>query len=391
MARRRFTPFTLQYRSNLPQGHPEYSGSHAAVRLLTADDPLPIDQQLANAFNTSNAVMAYVTGLQQSNVPSLSGTQPDWWTTFESQFSDAKTNAVVWVNSIAPGLSGLPQSISQFGAAWNIEMTTIGVYLSALQADPSNQTARSALASALTNLAGQISTQQQSITGFQVNIQNFSTSLVQDAANLLAAINNAKQTAGYDKNQVDQLQADINQLQSDIAKWQNVVTGAAIGAGVSFFVGAVIGIFSFGIGLAFGIVGALAGIATLIAAEVKISQDTNQINADNAQIAAINQQITQLQTLETMLQNIETLSSQAQGQLQLILQAWETLESELGAVVLDLTNAETDLSSGTVAALAADLQSATSDWATVVAFCNVVGGIKFAEATPATAQLPNAA
>ncbi|MEA2719606.1 MAG: hypothetical protein QOJ39_1470 [Candidatus Eremiobacteraeota bacterium] len=211
------------------------------------------------------------------------------------------------------------------------------------------------------------------------------------ATNMLAAINNAKQAVGYDQGQVAVLQAAIVQLENDIAKWQKVVTGAAIGAGVSFFVGAVIGIFTFGIGLAFGIVGAVAGIATLIAAEVQISNDTNQIKADDAQIQAINQQISQLQHLETMLQTIQTLSSQAQGELDLILQAWRTLESELGAVVLDLMNAETDLSSGTVAALAADLQSATSDWATVVAFCNVVGAITFDQATPATAQLPNAA
>lgn len=87
-------------------------------------------------------------------------------------------------------------------------------------------------------------------------------------------------------------------MRKQVKTWQVVETAAAISAGVAFFAGAMIAIYTFGIGIAFGIVGAAAGIATMVAAEIKtlrsqIDAATSKMNAttqQSASLAALNDQ-----------------------------------------------------------------------------------------------------
>lgn len=105
------------------------------------------------------------------------------------------------------------------------------------------------------------------------------------------------------------------------------MTGAAIGAGVGFWAGAVIGIFSLGIGLAFGIVAAAAGIALIIAADVEINQLSLKIAVDQSTMTDLNKSIAALKMLEQMLQTLIKLSQPAGEQVQLIIKAWQAMET----------------------------------------------------------------
>ena len=63
------------------------------------------------------------------------------------------------------------------------------------------------------------------------------------------------------REQIAEYQALMEDMRKQVKTWQVVETAAAISAGVALFAGAVIAIYTFGIGIAFGIVGAAAGIA----------------------------------------------------------------------------------------------------------------------------------
>ncbi len=202
------------------------------------------------------------------------------------------------------------------------------------------------------------------------------------------AIQQATQTEGYDAQQVAQLQRYINSLNDEISTWQTVVTAAGIGAGVAFFAGAVIAIFSFGAGLAFGIIGAAAGIATLIAAEVKIQQLSAKIAQDQASMNNLNQQIAALKVLENNLTTLISLSSAASQQVELIIQTWQVLEQEITQVITDLNKAQGDLSNLNLGQLQTDMNQANTDWQALQSFCTVIAGINYNQATPATVTLP---
>jgi hypothetical protein len=385
---KRFFPFELV--SNQPETAMRWMNPGQASRAqaaATAGDTTPIDQQLADAFNANNAIMAYVIGISNTTLPALT-TPPDWYTTFVTKFSDAKVHAMAWTNTIAPGLVAIPTGIVNYAFTFNINMLNINSALAVLQTNPQDQAARQAVLTGLQALLSGFSLQLQNSQNFQQNITGFASNLTADLAIMQQAAKDATKTVGYDQGQVTQLTNDIKALQAEISTWQKVVTGAAIGAGVAFWAGAVIGIFSLGIGLAFGILGAAAGIALLIAGEVKIQQLSAKIAKDQADMKNLNAEIAVLNVMIQNLNTLITLSGAASKQIALVLAAWHAMEADISAVISDINAAESDLSSLNLAGLQSDLTRANADWQALSSFCTLIAGIQYMTATPATATLP---
>jgi hypothetical protein len=351
---------------------------------LAADDSTPIDQQLADAFNSNNAVMAYVLGLTNTNLPTMTP-EPDWYAAFATQLSNAKTTALEWQNGITPNLISIPQNIVNYAMIFSANMITINQAVAILQSDPTNPQAMSAITNSLAGLLTATNSQSTAAQTTQGQISAFATSLVSDASAMATAIQNAMTTVGVDQAQIAMLQADINALQDEIATFQVVVTASAIAAGVSLFAGAVLAIFSFGVGLAIGIIGFAAGLTTALVANHEIQVDTAKVQADMLSMSDLNQQITALTVLQSNLTTLIQLSNAAGTQVQLLMDAWSQLESEITAVITDLNSAETDINNLT--ALQADLNRANADWQTLQAYASTMAGIQYNTATPPTATL----
>jgi hypothetical protein len=381
----RFFPFTLS---------PEILTASDIVRprrpeprtKATSGD-IPIDQLLADSFNANNYVLAYVLAVNGTNLPQLTP-EPTWYQAFLAQFADAKTHALEWQNSVTPGLIAIPTSILNYAPIWSLNTATITQAVAVLQVDPTNQQAQQAVRDSLQTLLAGTGDQISAATKFQQTINTFAGNLIQDAANMQAAIQKAKQQQGYDQQQVDQLVTDISSLQSQISTWQVVETAGGIAAGVSFFAGCCIAIFSFGAGLAFGILGAAAGIATAVAASVEIQQLSAKIAADQAAMSDLNQQIGTLTVIQQNLQQLISSSKKASLQVQLILKTWTTLEAEVTQVINDLDAADSDLSPMNLPQLVIDMNDANTDWAVLQQFCTVIAGIQYNTATPPTVNLP---
>jgi hypothetical protein len=384
---KRFFPFQLISNEQATAMRWMQPGQALTQVAATADDTTPIDQQLADAFNANNAIMAYVLGLSNSTLPALTN-PPSWYTTFMTKFSDAKVHAMAWTNTIAPGLVAIPTGIVNYAFTFNINMLNINSALTVLQTNPQNQQAQQAVLTGLQALLSGFSLQLQNAQNFQQDITSFASNLTADVAIMQQAVTDATTTVGYDQAQVTQLTNDIQSLQSQISTWQKVVTGAAIGAGVAFFAGACIAIFTFGAGLAFGIIGAAAGIALMIAAEVKINQLSAKIAQDQLSMTGLNAEIGVLNIMIQNLNNVITLAGTASQQIALVLAAWQALQTDIQTVISDINSAESDLSSLNLTALQNDLNRANADWQALSSFCTVVAGIQYTTATPATTTLP---
>jgi predicted nucleic acid-binding Zn-ribbon protein len=386
---KRFFPFALASNDRAAALRTMNPTGLTSAALAAADDGTPIEQQLADSFNANNAVMAYVNGITNSTLPALTP-QPAWYGTFSTKFSDAKIHAMAWLNTIAPGLVAIPTGIANYAFTFNITIQNINSALTVLQSDPTNQAAKQTIITGLQSLLEGFSTQLQNAQDFATQITTFATNLTADAAVMQQAAKDAQNQVGYNKQQVQDLQNSINALQSEINTWQKVIAGAGIAAGVSFFVGAVVAIFSFGIGLAFGIIGAAAGIAVIIAGSVKIKQLSAEIAQKQENMSDLNRQITALNVLLQNLQNLITLANAAGEQIKLVIKAWQAMEADITAVIRDLNSAQTDLSKMNLPALQADLTQAAADWETLRAFCLLIAGIKYNQATPPSANLQTA-
>ncbi len=381
--KKRFFPFAL---TTAPQSNSISAHKTGAPSLtLVVGNTLPIEQQLADAFNANNAVMAYVLGITNTTLPMIPSA-PSWYSTFQTAFSDAQIHANGWY-SIATNLVSIPNAIAGYGIAFNSSMATINSLLTVLQSNPTDAAAISALQAQLAAMISQIRGYSQNAVTFNQTIQTFSSTLTADAVILAAAVQNSTETQQVDRAQIAQFQQDIANLQSEISTWQTVETAAAIAAGVGFFAGAVIAIFTFGFGLAFGIVAAAAGITTMVIASNKIKVLQSQVTADQNNMDALTQQASALAALNTQLNTLISLSQAAGTQVALVLQVWEELEAELNTVLTDLTNSNGDTQPLNLSQLQIDLNSANQDWQTLVGLCNTIASIKYNQATPATANL----
>ena len=382
---KRFFPFRLSH-DNAPEASRLMNPGLSLVAAPALTDT-PIEEQLAAAFNANNAVMAYVTGLMHSNIPAIQP-QPDWYADFKVQFSDAKTHAMEWYNTITPGLISIPKGIYNYAFVFNINMISLNGALMELYQHPHNEQAQQAVRAGLQTLLTGFTTFLNEAGNFQELIKTFAANLTSDATKMQAAIKNAEKSVGYNKEQVDKLVKGIEALQNEVNTWEMVITGAGIGTALSVFAGAVIAIFSFGIGLAFGVMAAVAGISLMIAASVKIGQLSAQIRADQKRMSDVNKSIAALKMLEQMLQNLIKLSQPASEQVQLIIKAWQTMEADITSVITDLNSAQGDLSVLNLTGLRDELNQANTDWQALSAFCLVMMGIKYNTATPATVNLP---
>jgi gas vesicle protein len=159
---------------------------------------------------------------------------------------------------------------------------------------------------------------------------------------------------------------------------------------VGFWLGAVIAIFSLGIGIAFGCVAAAGGIALVIAADVEMKQLRYEIAKKNNEMNDATKAAASLRALSTQVNGLISLSQAAGKQIGLVTEAWKMLEEEITAVINDLQRASNDVSPLNLQQLQFELNLANQDWQTLVSYCSTVAAIKYNQATPPVAELQSA-
>ena len=389
----RFCPFTMttqeQREANVKLLRPgrKVTKVAAPVAAPRPQDEVPIDQQLADAFNANNAVLAYVLATTGSTLPVISPA-PVGYQDFTKAFSDAKVHAMAWPSTVVPSLIDIPQSIVGYATLYNLNMVNINPALNFLRQHPRDPNARQTVLAGLQNLQNGISAQLNAAMDVQTNVGTFASNLTADAAAMQKAIDLAVKTEGVDRRKIDALMNTIESLQDEIATLQFVVHLAALGGGLTFFLGGLIATFSFGAGLAIGIIGLAAGITTSIVVLIKIQSLSAQIAVDLGELDDLNQQVASLQLLQSNLQTLIRLSRPASEQVDLIVRAWRQLEAELKAVISDIVKAEGDLSALDLEALQADLNQGDADFAIVQSFASTVAKIRYLDTAPATVTLP---
>jgi len=379
--KKQFFPFSLNPLSNVVS----ITALGSVPAALKASNDLPIDQQLADAFNANNDVMAYVLGITNTQLPTIAPA-PSWYSTFQTAFSNAQIHANDWYR-ISANLVSIPNAIAGYGISFNVSMATINSLVAVLQTDPTNQAAINALKNQFTDLISHIQLFSQSAVTVHNDITGFTNNLIQDSKILSNAVSDSTKQQDVNREQVAEYQALIEAMRKQVKTWQVVETAAAIGAGVAFFAGAVIAIFTFGFGIAFGIVGAAAGIATMVAAEIKIKTLRSQIEATTSRMNAVTQQSASLAALNDQLNKLIELSQAAGTLIGLLLQVWEELEGELNTVLTDLNNCKGNVNSLDLPELQQNLNLANQDWQTLVGLCNSIASIKYNQASPGKAVI----
>lgn len=345
----------------------------------------PTKQQLADYANALLTVNNYAYAITNQNLPVLNY-PPSNYANFVAQFAPAKTHALDWSTNIFVGMVALPQAISQqANNLFNLEASLIEPYLQILIADPTNQTAKTNLATALTALSNNIKAQAQTADSILTELNNFSKNIGVDAQTLAAIAAEALQDAGDDKTTITKVQGDIKSLQDQIKTAQVVLTVAEIGIGVSLFVG-LVGVFcclipggqGIGAGLiVLGVAGEATSITLTVVENQRIKAFQNQIDSDQKQITGLNQDVVLLNAISTQFNALYDQNQAAQKALTGIISMWKSLDGIVDQVQAELASTSKDATSDDYTQALKDFQQAEQSWSDVVAFATALAGLQY--------------
>lgn len=353
------------------------------TRLLVGNQPTK--QQLLDYANAVIAINSYAYAVTNQGLPVLTHPPSDYGS-FSTQFATAKQHTLDWTTNIFPSMLQLPVTIqNQAADLFNMESTMIEAYLNVLMTDPTNQKAKTGLASSLSTLVQLIQNQVKAITDIENNLNSFGSNIYNDAQILTNISQDATKDAQGDKDLIAKLNASIAQMNQQISNAQTVLTLSEIGIALGIFV-ALIGLVcciipgaqGIGIGaIVIGIAGTAAGIAFTVIESDNIKALQKEIDGDQKEISDLNQDIILLNNVSTQFNNLYNLNMQAQTALTTIKTMWTNLAATITDVSNELTATENDVTAAQYQQALTDFQAAETNWNEVVAFATALAGLSY--------------
>lgn len=309
-------------------------------------------------------VNTYVNGVLSSQLPTLTNYPPDW-KEFQTAYTDAKTTALKWVNSVLAPLLEVPTDVMNYNTSISALLEDAKDQAWALVDNPSNKAALIGLNSDLTVLTSQLNLVTVFITSAIDNIKSFSGSLPTLGQQLQTIAQKSAVAAKADQALIDLLNQRLTALQQDIqAKTAEIIVLGIIG-GAALVLGIVVTIAAWPAGAAIWLILAPVVMTTGVGIALdamQIQQDKNAIAATQQQMQSTTADVATLSVLATSYSAMASETQQIASALQAILDEWQTLEADVGEAVAEISSAISDTSSADYRAVADDLRDATAEW-----------------------------
>ena len=314
-------------------------------------------------------VNQWVNGVVRSSLPVFPGsTQPADW----QQYLDARTSALEasynWVNDVLARLLSVPGEVITYNSEVTQLLADAANQATALQANPGNTAARTALTQDLQGLQSQLSLVSTFVSGALTQVQNFKDQLPAMSANLTTVANLATADSKVDATKIAQLVADINRLQSEIDGLIAAMVALGIADAAALTLGGIASIVAFPVGLVSWLfMGPIVAVATyeLVMDGEKITADKQQIEADQANMDDLTQAVAALNLLANQYAGMVTAAEGVEQGLAAVLTEWQAFEADVAGAINEINTAVADESATNFAAVAADLQQAGAEWTAV--------------------------
>ncbi|HEU4794596.1 MAG TPA: HBL/NHE enterotoxin family protein [Pyrinomonadaceae bacterium] len=345
----------------------------------------PTAQQLTDYMNAAAKVNLYAFAITQTSLPSLKQPPPHY-SDFLASFDPAKAHCLSWSGNIFPTVLSLPQSIAGLmNDMFNMEDSAAGIALQTLVNDPTNQQAKTTLSAAITGLQTLVQGPLTTAQDLMAQLNSFSTEITGDATTLNTIASQALAMAGTDQQTIVSINGQIDDLNNQISSLNTLLAVSEIGIGVSFFIGLIGVVVCFipgaqvagGALIVIGVLGEAASITGTVLTNKLINADQASISSLQSEVQNLNQDIIALQACNKQFGWLQQANQDAQQALQIVINMWQQLDTELTTVKTDLADVNTDATSAQYAQAIADLNSANTAWQGVVQFAQALAGVDY--------------
>jgi methyl-accepting chemotaxis protein len=347
-------------------------------------------QLLVDFLNGANAVSRYAVAVGHATMPVLV-TPPDGYADFVDALATAKLHALRWTDEVLPTFSALPASIINLNTIIQPKLDAVQAGLNALQTNPDDKSARSAVTSSISSLQQDDSPCAAAITDLQTWITDYQSLIAPDAQTLSSIVTKLTSALDADEGEIDKLKGVVANLQSIIDdRNELVVLDRAGNATFSIFlgvVGAAVGApFS---GVAALVVGVLVGVSTgaftafvpvVDPPDYKESMDTLQSTMDdvNTEIGLVNTIVGLLQTTSDQLAALVAQSSTVAASASEVLAFWKQVQDDQNSMAGDVERVLGDVvASGNIADALTAVSQAQQSWASLETMMNSISTVSY--------------
>ncbi|HWQ89719.1 MAG TPA: hypothetical protein VN374_07085 [Desulfitobacteriaceae bacterium] len=310
------------------------------------------------------AVNTVINSVLSSKLPELKRYPPDW-TDFSNAYEKANADALSWVNNVMGRLLEVPDDVRNYNDIITALLKDSSDQAAILVNNPGDKTALAILNNDLSRLTGQLNLVTTFISGAIVSLKNFQDVLPDMAIQLQTIAQKSSADAKADQKQIDQLRSDIKKLQDDISSLTAAIVALGIADASAITLGVIGTIAAWPIGAVIWLfVGPAIAVATTYIAldAIQIDTDKKKIAADQQVMSELTADVSTLYLLSDNYTKLANQSKEIQDNLQAVLNAWLTLETDVTNAVDDIKKAISDTKTPDFKKVQDDLTSATNEW-----------------------------
>lgn len=177
--------------------------------------------------------------------------------------------------------------------------------------------------------------------------------------------NDSTKAANADQQQIDDLNSKIDSLHDEIKSLTNSIIGLGIADGIAITLGIVATVAAFPVGaLTWLVLGPAIAVATtyIVLDAEKIKADKDLIDQDEKEITGLTADVSTLHILSKNFAAMSTQTVAIEDNLKAILAEWQTLESEVGNAVSDISTAIADVSNCDFNGVISEIENASTEW-----------------------------
>lgn len=304
----------------------------------SASAVLDMKQKLVDYWNAVAIINANAFAITKTQLTAIDqdGPAPEWWTALSTNFKTCREHAQVWIDTIYPSLTRVPQSIVSYNTFFNVTSRSIVEEVRKFAGRTPTAQEKAAVQSKLNLLLTQLGKSKTQVAAVRTDVTAFTDSFEADRIALTTGTASVMKALKADKETVERINALIEELKAEVKALETQLGIVSIGIGISIGIGFLVGGVA---GLVIGLIGIGVTVAVMVVLGEKLSAKNSAIEAETKKLGPIARRTVSLNAIDASVQHLFGAIGTIKTCAEVVSKTWEGLESDLSNIITRLTSA----------------------------------------------------
>ncbi|HEY0142669.1 MAG TPA: HBL/NHE enterotoxin family protein [Thermoanaerobaculia bacterium] len=303
---------------------------------------------------------------------------PAWWDKLSTNFTNCQSHALMWIDTIYPSLTAIPQAIIDYNTYFSLASTRIVDLLEKIGDKQPTPEQKVTLLLLLTLLSSKLKSCMANVEHVRADIKSFTSAMANDHQELTKGSASVTKAIEQASARMVELTAEIAALHLEIAELNAQVVAAGIAMGTTLIVSYVLMSVSPWIAVPLAIIGIGISLGFIIDGLVRINQKRKQIVEDSATLVKTEAQVVVLNAIATTVNAMMVSIDAILKNIDAVSTAWATLDVKMQSIVTDLKSATDEHWMETLLQLI-DVKAAQIAWKQLEKYAEQLQEIKLAD------------